>query len=139
MKKYENKDYPLSDLTEKIIKVAFDVFNEFGYGLPERIYQRAFAVELEKSNIEFKKERYGAIKYEGKVIGKYFLDFLVDGQVAVELKIRNELYQAHISQLLNYIKAENLPVGLLLAYSKDGVKVKRLANTISDNLRNKSA
>ena len=92
MKKFEDKNYPLSDLTEKIIKIAFDVFNEFGYGLPERVCQRAFAIELEKAKIKFKKECYGAIKYGGKIVGKYFIDFLIEDKIAVELKIRNELY-----------------------------------------------
>ncbi|MCX6810378.1 MAG: GxxExxY protein [Candidatus Berkelbacteria bacterium] len=52
-----------------------------------------FAVEFEKTKIGYKRECYGAIKYDGKIIGKYFLDFLVEDQIAVELKIRNEIYQ----------------------------------------------
>lgn len=126
---FKNQNYPHSELTEKIIKISFDIYNEFGYGLPERVYQNAMAVAFGNSNLEYKKECYGAIKYDGKMVGKYYLDFLVESRIAVELKVRNELYQSHISQLLNYIIAKNLEVGLLLAFSKEGVKIKRLANT----------
>jgi len=62
-------------------------------------------------------------------VGKYYLDFLVEGKVAVELKVRNEIYSTHVNQLLNYIKSENLKIGLLLAVSKNGVLLKRLINS----------
>ncbi|TSC93587.1 MAG: hypothetical protein Athens101428_628 [Candidatus Berkelbacteria bacterium Athens1014_28] len=139
MNKYQDdKKYPHSKITEKIINLTFKVFNELGYGLAEKIYQRALAIELENSKIIFKRECYGAISYNGSTIGKYFLDFLIDGKVAVELKVRNEIYKSHVSQLLNYLKSRNLQIGLLLVISKDGVKIKRLINKISDYQRNKS-
>ncbi|MFA5158248.1 MAG: GxxExxY protein [Patescibacteria group bacterium] len=139
MKKFEDQQYPLSNLTEKLIKISFDVFNQLGYGLPERVYQKAFAVELTRHHLEFKRECYGKIDFNGVIVGKYFIDFLVEDKVAVELKVRNEIYQTHINQLLNYIKAQNLAVGLLLAFSKGGVKIKRLVNTICVNQRDRSA
>lgn len=138
MKKFDTNKYPNSELTDEIIRLAFKVYNEFGYGLPEKIYQKAFAVELQNSKIGFSRECYGAIKYNGQVVGKYFLDFLVDDKVAVELKVRNEIYKSHVSQLLNYIKSKNLQTGLLLVIAKDGVKIKRLINSISDNQRDRS-
>jgi len=136
MNKYQNeKAYPHSKLTEKIISLAFKVFNELGYGLPEKVYQKAFAVELKSSDISYKRECYGVIEYAGEVIGKYFLDFLIDDKVAIEFKVRNEIYHSHVSQLLNYIKAKHLQIGLLIVFSKDGVKLKRLVNAISDYQR----
>lgn len=123
-----NQNYPESKLTEIIIGCAFKVYNELQYGLSERMYQRALAKELRKHELDLKKEKYGLIKFDGEVIGRYFVDFIVQNKIAVEMKVRREIYQKDINQLLNYIKSENLSVGLLLAFSKEGVKIKRIIN-----------
>ena len=94
------KEYPDSELTSKIINCAFKVFNTLGYGLLERVYQAAMAKELEASKLHFKRECYGSIKYYDQIIGKYFLDFLVEDKVAVEFKVRNNQYKSDEKQLL---------------------------------------
>lgn len=119
---------PESELTQQIIGSVFEIYNKFGYGLAERIYQSALAQSLEEKGIKFSREKYGAIRFNGVKVAKYFLDFLVEEKVAVELKVRNEIYQTHVNQLLNYIKSENIKVGLLLVISKNGVLIKRLVN-----------
>lgn len=125
------KQYPEAGLTHKIIGISYQVFNELGYGLKEKIYQHAMEAIFIESEIKYEKEKYGKIIYHDRIIGRYFLDFLIENKVAVELKISNEIYQKDTNQLLNYIKSEKLPVGLLLVLSKEGVKVKRLANSLS--------
>lgn len=125
----QNPEYPASELTEKLIGFAYQIYKELGYGLLEKIYQRAFEECLESSSINYSREKYGKISFNNTVVGRYFLDFLVEGKVAVELKVRNEIYQSHIMQTLNYIKSEKLPVGLILVFAKNGLKIKRLANT----------
>ena len=125
----DEADYPEVSLTEKIIKSAFEVFNELGYGLPEKVYQRALAEVLQEKGLSFSREKYGLIKFRNVRIGKYSLDFLVENKVAVELKVRNDIYETDVKQLLTYIKSENLQVGLILAFTKDGVKIKRLINS----------
>lgn len=122
------KDLIESDLSRKIIAIAFEVYNQLGYGLPERIYQRSFEELLIENKISYSKEKYGKIRFRGKSVGKYFIDFLIDNKIAIELKVRNEIYQTHINQILNYIKSENIKIGLLLAISKKGVLIKRLVN-----------
>lgn len=120
--------YSESVLTEKIIGCAFCVYNELGFGLPERVYQKAMAYSLKKSGLDFVREAYGRIEFDGETVGKYFLDFLVENKVAVEFKVRNEIYSKDVSQILSYLKMKNLKIGLLLAITSDGIKIKRLAN-----------
>lgn len=123
------RDYPESELTKQIIKSSFEVFNELRYGLPEKIYQSALAEALRGKGLDFSREKYGLIRFNGVKVGKYFLDFLVENKVAVELKVRNDIYETDVKQLLSYIKSENLEIGLILAFAKSGVKIKRLINS----------
>jgi len=122
------KDLPEYELSRKIIGLVFGIYNNLGYGLREKFYQAALEKELKSNRITFSRESYGVVKYKGERIGKYFLDFFIEGKIAVELKVRNEIYQTHVNQLLNYLKSENIKVGLLLVISKQGVLVKRLVN-----------
>ena len=129
LNKYRNNPkYPESELTEKIIKCAFDVFKSLGYGLPERNYQSALAHALELDRFKYAREKYGKIIFKDKIIGKYYLDFLVEEKIAVELKVRNTVYETDKIQLLNYIKSKNLKIGLLLVITKYGIRVKRIIN-----------
>ena len=123
------KDLPEYKLTRIIIGLMFELYNKLGYGLPEKVYQKALEKSLSKNGLQFSREKYGRIEFDGEVVGKYYLDFLVEDKVAVELKVRNEIYPTHVNQLLNYIKSENLKIGLLLAVSKNGVLIKRLINS----------
>jgi len=96
--------------------------------LPERNYQSALAHALELDKIRYEKEKYGKIIFKDKIVGKYYLDFLVEGKIAVELKVRNIIYETDKIQLLNYLKSKNLRIGLLLVVTKHGVSVKRIIN-----------
>ena len=120
--------YPEKELTGKIIGCAFEVFKQLGYGLPEKTYQKALAESLNENNIKYSREKYGTIKFNDVTVGKYFLDFLVKNKVAVELKVRNDIYETDTIQLLNYLKSENIIVGLLIVITKKGARVKRLIN-----------
>lgn len=117
-----------NEYSRKVIGFAFQVFNELGYGLSEKIYQKAFEVLLIDNNVNYKREKYCKIAFAGQHIGKYYLDFLIGDKLAVELKVKNEVYITHINQVLNYLKAENLKLGILLVFSKGGVLVKRVIN-----------
>ena len=129
MEKFDNKNYPNAELTREIIRCAFLVYKQLGYGLPEKVYQKAMAEAFSESGITYHRECYGLITFNNKPVGKYFLDFLVDNKIAVELKVRNEVYESDTIQLLNYIKSKKLPVGILLVFTKREVRIKRLANT----------
>ena len=122
------EDYLYKDLTEKIIGCCFAVYNELKYGYPEKTYQNAIASELEKKKLTFQRESYSKILYDGKAVGRFFLDFLVEDKVALEIKVRRQLYPTDWAQLLNYFKAKKLSVGLLAGYTPEKVVIKRLIN-----------
>jgi len=124
----EDKDFLYGQLTRQIIDIANAVYEELHYGHPEKVYQKAFEYELEKLDFKFKRESYSKIQYDGKVVGRYFLDFLIDNKIAVEIKVRREIYESDWIQLLNYLKANGLKVGLLIIFMKYGVKIKRVVN-----------
>lgn len=126
--RHVKQEYLESELTSRLIRFAYDIFDELGYGLSERIYHRAYEQLLKSNGIQYSREKYGAITFKGSKIGKYFLDFLVEGKIALEFKVRNDIYYTDINQLLNYIKSEKLPLGLLIVFSKGGLKLKRIIN-----------
>ncbi|OPZ23566.1 MAG: hypothetical protein BWZ03_00462 [bacterium ADurb.BinA186] len=118
--------YLYENLTQQIIKLAFEICNEIGKGFPEKIYQKALENKFTSAGLNFKRECYCRLDVEGSKVGHFFLDFLVDGCVVVELKARNEIFKRDISQVLYYMKIKNVKVGLILLFSDNGVKVKRL-------------
>jgi GxxExxY protein len=127
----ENPKY--NSLTEKIIGVFYEVYNKLGYGFLEEVYEHAMVLECEKEGIPVVSQAPIRVSYDGKVIGEYFADFLVDGKVIVEIKASNGLAPEHEAQLLNYLKATKIEVGLLLNFGpKPQVKRK-----VFDNIRKK--
>jgi len=127
----ENPKY--NSLTEKIIGVFYEVYNKLGYGFLEKVYEHAMVLEREKEGIPVVSQAPIRVSYDGKVIGEYFADLLVDGKVIVEIKASNGLAPEHEAQLLNYLKATKIEVGLLLNFGpKPQVKRK-----VFDNIRKK--
>jgi len=127
----DDADYLHKEITEKLIGAAFKVYNSIGYGFREKEYQRAFATLLEKLKINYKKELYCYLKFEGKIISKFFIDFLVEGKVVVELKVAEEFYKKHFDQVMTYLKDNKLQLGLLIIFTSKKVLVKRIINQIS--------
>jgi GxxExxY protein len=120
--------YEQSELTDKLIGAVFEAYNSLKFGYQEKYYQRAFAIELEKLSLPYVREQSLPLKYEQRIIGRYFIDFLVNNQVVVELKVANEILETHVAQVLGYLKAASLKVGLLFVITKDRVLVKRIVN-----------
>jgi GxxExxY protein len=121
-------EYLYKDLTQQIIGCAFRVFKELGYGYREKVYQRGLAEEFGCLNLSFKKELPVRIYYKNKLIAKYYLDFIIENKVVVELKVAADFYTKDIKQLLSYLKANNCRLGLLLIVTKRGIKCKRVIN-----------
>ena len=111
-----------------LVGCAYNVFNKLKFGHHERNYQRAYAIELGIMGYKFISELPLSISYEGTSIGKYFLDFLVNGQIVVELKIANDFHSSHIKQVLAYLKATNKKLGLLILFTPTGIKYKCIVN-----------
>jgi GxxExxY protein len=116
------------DLTKQIIGAVYKVYNTLGYGYKEKEYQRALATEFEKLGLKFQRELHSYLKYEGTVISRFFVDFLVDQLIVVEVKVAEDVYQKHFQQLLAYLTNHKLKVGLLTVFTSNGIKIKRVMN-----------
>jgi len=106
--------------------IAFKIDNELGFGQTEKVYGDAFEICLRKSNLSYEREKYYPIKIEDKIIAKRFIDFLVEDKVVVELKQGEDNYKKVCSQLFSYLKLNNLKLGLVIRFTKNGVRVKRI-------------
>jgi GxxExxY protein len=105
-----------TDLTEKIIQAFFTVYNTLGYGFSEKVYENSLALELVKLGLQVEPQKKIAVYYDSQVVGEYFADIVVNGVVIVELKATRQLLDEHEAQLLNYLKATVIEVGLLLNF-----------------------
>ena len=116
------------EITEKIIGASFEVHKFLGNGFQEVIYQRALAWELTQARLSFVREIEQEIFYKQlqEPIGTRRADFVVEGKVLVELKALIELEDVHLAQVLNYLKAYKLEVGLLINFGSKSLTFKRL-------------
>jgi len=123
------KAHKHKELTEKIIKIFYRVYNKLGYGFLEKIYESAMMVEFKKEDIPAVCQFPIKVFYEGELIGEYYADILVDTKVIVEIKAAKRLTEENEAQLLNYLKATDIEVGLLLNFgTKPEVKRKAFDN-----------
>ena len=122
-----DENYVHSDLTEKIIGSAYDVYNGLGSGFLEKVYENALSAKLQKSGMVVVQQAPVNVYFEGELVGEYFADLLVNGKIIVELKAVSELSKIHEVQLVNYLKATGLKVGLLINF---GEKVKIIRRVV---------
>src|SRR6266853_7016342 len=112
--------------TSWIIGAAFEVHDQLGYGFLERVYQHALQVELLRRGATAEIEKRIQVQYTGVVVGDYDADLIVDGCVAVEIKVAPQYEKPDEAQLLNELKATGLKVGLLMNFGRTKVEYKRL-------------
>jgi GxxExxY protein len=105
-----------SEATDKIIGIFYDVYNELGHGSLESTYAQALVVALEESGLSTAREVPVPVWFHGKKVGQYYADLVVDGIVLIELKAARTLESAHEAQLLHYLRATEIEVGLLLNF-----------------------
>jgi len=106
-------------ITSDIINAFYKVYNTLGYGFLEKVYENALAMELAARGHVVKQQLPIQVYYEGKAVGEYFADMLIDDKVLVELKAAESLAKEHEAQLLNYLKATKIEIGLLLNFGKE--------------------
>ncbi|OGU40800.1 MAG: GxxExxY protein [Ignavibacteria bacterium GWB2_35_12] len=106
------------DITEKMSKVFYKVYNELGFGFLEKVYENALYLELAAMGLFCEKQKPIKVHYNGKIVGEYFADIIVNGSVILELKAAEALAEEHELQLINYLKATGIEVGLLLNFGK---------------------
>ncbi len=116
------------DLTGKIIGAAMEVHGTLGCGFLESVYEEALAVEFGLRGVGFERQKYLDVFYKGTKVKKFICDFLVAGTILVELKAIKELTQTDMAQVLNYLKATDLKLGLLLNFGSRSLQYKRLIN-----------
>ncbi len=129
-------DLLYKEQTDKLIGGIIKVYNSLGYGYQEKEYQTAYAEELKCLGIQYSRELYSTLKYNDKIIRKYFLDFLTefdDIKIIVELKVANEPYKQHFVQVLQYLKNNNIKLGLIFVLTPRNVIIKRVINESSEN------
>ncbi len=106
------------DITDKIIKAFYNVYNELGYGFLEKVYQNALVLELTAMELVCEKQKSIKVYYNGQVVGEYFADVVVNDSIIVELKAVETIVEEHEYQLINYLKATEIEVGLLLNFGR---------------------
>jgi len=115
-------------LSYEIIGSLFEVYNQLKYGHKEKIYQNALEEMFTQKKISFQRELYFPINFNNKIIGRYYFDFLVDNKIVLELKIANDFYQKDINQLLSYLKYKGYRLGILVLFTKEGIRYRRILN-----------
>ncbi len=126
--KDSGESYPEQDLTEKILRCAFAVHNTLGAGFLERVYSNALAVELRACGVNLIQELPLKIEYRNTIVGDYIADLVVDGRVLVELKACASLDPVHTAQILNYLRASGIHVGLLLNFGRPKLEYRRFVS-----------
>ena len=112
-------DYKHSETTEKIIGAAYAVYNSLGFGFMEKVYENALALELKDLGLRVVQQQPIPVLYRGQVVGDYAADLVVDDRVIVEVKAVSALSKAHEVQLVNYLKATEIEVGLLMNFGAE--------------------
>lgn len=124
------------ELTQKIIRVFYQVYNELGYGFLERVYQNAMYLALKQEHLEVTPQRKVKVWFRGFEIGEYFPDLIVNDCIIIELKAAECLIEEHEAQLLNYLRGTEIEVGLLLNFGKKPeIRRKIYDNEIKKNIK----
>ena len=107
-----------AEITNKIIKAYYNVYNNLGYGFLEKVYERALYIELISLGLNCERQKPIDVYYKNNKVGSYFADIVVENTVIIELKAAEAIIEEHEFQLLNYLKATEMEVGLLLNFGK---------------------
>lgn len=116
-----------NDLTYRIIGAAMTVHNQLGYGYKEEVYEQALEVELARAGVIVQRQYPVSVHYEGEQVAVFYLDLLVENQVVVELKaFSHQITNDELAQMINYLKASDLPVGLLFNFGRRRLEYRRI-------------
>ena len=125
--------YLHKSITDKIIKCFYEVYNTLGYGFLEKVYELSLYEELTSNGLECERQKKIEVYYKDKLVGDYYADILVANKVILELKAAESLCEEHEYQLINYLKATDIELGLLLNFGKKPeIKRKIFSNNINN-------
>ncbi|OGY42718.1 MAG: hypothetical protein A2Y67_01490 [Candidatus Buchananbacteria bacterium RBG_13_39_9] len=122
------KDLVYPELSYEITGILFDVFKELGPGHKEKYYQNAIYMTLTKKGYKVQKELYIPLNYRGNKVGSYYLDFLINDKIVLEIKKGDYFKKNSIDQINQYLKTANLQLGILAQFTSAGVRTKRILN-----------
>jgi len=114
------------ELSYRIIGILYKIYNTIGGGLQEKYYQKAMRKVFEKNKIPFLEQVRVDLDLDGVCIGRYYLDFVIDHKIALEIKSKLFFSKRDISQILGYLKKSGLELGILAAFTSEGIKFKRI-------------
>lgn len=123
---YTDKKLIHADITYKIRRAIFNVFNQLGFGHKEQVYQKALEKEFKEIKLSYKKEESLNVTYKNEIVGNYRPDFIVEEKVIVEIKSVEFMPKSFESQLIHYLKTTNFKVGLLVNFGAPQLVIKRL-------------
>lgn len=106
------------ELSNKIIGAFYNVYNNLGFGFLEKVYENALLIELKNMRLKCEKQKPIRVKYNGVTVGEYFADIIVENKIILELKATEDICEEHEMQLINYLKATEIEIGLLLNFGK---------------------
>ena len=121
------------EVTEKIIGAAFNVYNKMGFGYLEKIYENCMLIELSKiDDLDIKHQYPIKVEYDGEDVGDFVVDLLINDSIIVELKSVHHLLPIHEVQLVNYLKATDLELGLLINFGEQKAEVRRKVKNLKN-------
>ncbi|OGC04386.1 hypothetical protein A2276_08575 [candidate division WOR-1 bacterium RIFOXYA12_FULL_43_27] len=130
--KYEStkvkKDLVFAKESYEIMGIVFKVFKELGFGHKESFFQKALAKSFKDNDFEFREQLRFKVRYKGEDLGIYVLDFLIFNKIILEIKQRNFISSKDIDQLYKYLKAMKLKLGIIITFTSEGVRYKRVVN-----------
>ncbi|MFN8428825.1 MAG: GxxExxY protein [Spirosomataceae bacterium] len=106
------------DITQRVIKTFFQVYNELGYGFLEKVYQNSFYLALREEGLEVETQKRIDVWFRGNKVGEYYADLILENLVIIEIKAVEYLLPEHEAQLLNYLRGTDIEVGLLMNFGK---------------------
>ena len=121
---YDN--YKHTEITEKIIKAFYNVYNTLGYGFLKKVYENAMLIELNKLGLWCENQEKINVYYNKKLVGDYYADIVVENKVIIELKAIEKVNPIHETQLVNYLKSTTMEVGLLLNFGKQPQHIRKV-------------
>jgi GxxExxY protein len=120
------KNFPHQELTKSIIGIYYNVYNELGFGFLEKVYHKSLLIELKRNGYKIDSEKKVNVYYKNEIVGEYIPDIIINDSVIVELKCVEYLTDIHENQLLNYLKATDCEVGLILNFGKDTQFIRKI-------------
>lgn len=111
-------DILFKEISDKIIKAYYNVFNVLGYAFVEKVYENSMYLEIQRDGLKIEKQKNIKVYYEGFQVGEYFAGLVVEDVINIELKAAENLCEEHEVQLINYLRATDVQVGFLFNFGK---------------------